>query len=53
MACSDAGFAVTVPIRPLDLLNDVTQKPWPVRVALLRGPDGELNELPEGETGYT
>ena len=44
---------MTVPIRPLDLVNDVTQKPWPVRVAFFRGPDGELIELLEDKTGYT
>jgi len=41
-AAVSAGCEVIVPIRPLDLLNDVTQKPWPVRVAFFRGPDGEL-----------
>jgi glyoxylase I family protein len=52
-AAISAGFEVTVPIRPLDLVNDVTQKPWPVRVAFFRGPDGELIELLEDKTGYT
>jgi catechol 2,3-dioxygenase-like lactoylglutathione lyase family enzyme len=52
-AVVNAGFEVTVPIRPLDLVNDVTQKPWPVRVAFFRGPDGELIELLEDKTGYT
>jgi len=28
-------------------VNDVTQKPWPVRVAFFRGHDGELVELLE------
>ena len=28
-AAVNAGCEVTVPIRPLDLLNDVTQRPWP------------------------
>jgi len=37
----------------LDLVNDVTQKPWPVRVTSFRGPDGELIELLEDKTGYT
>jgi catechol 2,3-dioxygenase-like lactoylglutathione lyase family enzyme len=36
-----------------DLLNDVTQERWPVRVAFFRGPDGELIELLEDKTGYT
>jgi catechol 2,3-dioxygenase-like lactoylglutathione lyase family enzyme len=39
--------------RPLDLINDLTQKPWPVRVAFFRVPDGELIELLEDKTGYT
>ncbi len=52
-AAINAGCEVTVPIRPLDLLNDVTQKPWPMRVAFFRGPDGELIELLEDKTGYT
>ena len=52
-AAVNAGCEVTVPIRPLDLVNDVTQKPWPVRVAFFRGPDGELIELLEDKTGYT
>ena len=50
-AAVSAGCEVIVPIRPLDLLNDVTQKPWPVRVAFFRGPDGELIELLEDKTG--
>ena len=52
-AAVNAGCEITVPIRPLDLLNEVTQKPWPVRVAFFRGPDGELIELLEDKTGYT
>jgi hypothetical protein len=36
-AAINAGCEVTVPIRPLDLLNNVTNKPWPVRVAFFRG----------------
>ena len=52
-AASKNGCEVTVPIRPLDLLNDVAEKPWPVRVAFFRGPDGELIELLEDKTGYT
>jgi hypothetical protein len=39
----NTGFEITVPIRRLDLVNDVTQKPGPVRVAFLRGLDGELH----------
>ena len=52
-AATNAGFEVTIPIRPWDLANDVTQKPWPVRVAFFRGHDDELVELPEDKTGYT
>jgi hypothetical protein len=37
----------------LDLANDVTQQPWSVRVAFFRGPNCELIELLEDETGYT
>jgi catechol 2,3-dioxygenase-like lactoylglutathione lyase family enzyme len=35
------------------LVNDLTQPPWPVRVAFFHGPDGELIELFEDKTGYT
>jgi glyoxylase I family protein len=52
-AAINAGCEVTVPIRPLPLMNDVTGKEWPVRVAFFRGPDGELIELLEDKTGYT
>ena len=52
-AAVNAGCPITLPIRPLDLLNNVTGKPWPVRVAFFRGPDGELIELLEDKTGYT
>jgi catechol 2,3-dioxygenase-like lactoylglutathione lyase family enzyme len=52
-AATNAEFEITIPIRPLDLVNDVTQQPWPVRVAFFRGPDGELIELLEDKTGYT
>jgi hypothetical protein len=44
---------VIVSIRPLDLANDVTQQPWPVRVAFFRGADGESIDLLEDKTGYT
>jgi catechol 2,3-dioxygenase-like lactoylglutathione lyase family enzyme len=37
-AAVNAGCEITVPIRPLDLLNDVTEKPWPVRVASFVAP---------------
>jgi hypothetical protein len=37
----------------VNLLNDVAQERWPVRVAFFRGPDGELIELLEDQTGYT
>jgi len=37
----------------VNLLNDVTQEPWPVSVAFFRGPDGELIELLKDKTGYT
>jgi catechol 2,3-dioxygenase-like lactoylglutathione lyase family enzyme len=52
-AAINTGFEITVRIRPLDVVNDVRQKPWPVRVAFFRGPDGELIELLEDKTGYT
>jgi hypothetical protein len=44
---------ITAPIRRWTLVNDVTQKPRPVRVAFFRRPDGELIELLEDKTGYT
>ena len=40
------------PIGPLDLLNDVKPRLWSVRVAFFRGPNCELIELLEDETGY-
>ena len=49
----NTGFEITVPIRPLDLLNNVKPRLWSVRVAFFRGPNGELIELLEDETGYT
>jgi glyoxylase I family protein len=52
-AARRAGCEITLEIRPLDLVNNVTAKPWPVRVAFFRGPDGELIELLEDKTGYT
>jgi hypothetical protein len=52
-AAINTEFEITVPIRPLDLVNEVTQQSWPVRVAFSRGPDGELIELLEDKTGYT
>ena len=42
-----------MPIRPLDLLNNVKPRLWSVRVAFFRGPNCELIELLEDETGYT
>ena len=50
-AAVNASCEVAVPIRPLDLVDDVTQKPWPVPVAFFHGPDGELIELLEDKTG--
>jgi catechol 2,3-dioxygenase-like lactoylglutathione lyase family enzyme len=52
-AAINTGFEITVPIRPLDLLNNVKPRLWSVRVAFFRGPNGELIELLEDETGYT
>ncbi|HEV8384641.1 MAG TPA: VOC family protein [Candidatus Acidoferrales bacterium] len=48
-----AGCEILVPIRPLDLVNDVNGKPFPVRVAFFRGPDGEIVELLEDRSGQT
>ena len=52
-AAINAGFEITVPIRPLYLLNNVKPRLWSARVAFFRGPNGELIELLEDETGYT
>jgi hypothetical protein len=52
-AAMNTGFEITVPIRPLDLVNDVTQTPWLDRVAFFRGPDGELIELLEDKPAHT
>jgi hypothetical protein len=51
-AAVNAGCEVVVPIRPLDLLNDVTQKPWPVRVAFLSRPGWRINRTARRKTGY-
>ena len=50
-AAVNASCEVAVPIRPLDLVDDVTQKPWPVPVAFFHGPASELIELLEDKTG--
>ena len=42
-AATNAHFEITDPA--IDLLNHVTQKPYPVRVIFFRGLDGELIEL--------
>ena len=47
------GCEITRPITPLDLVNSVGDRPFPVRVAFFRGPDGEEIELIEDETGQT
>ena len=44
-AVRKAGYEITLPIRPLDLVNAATGKPFPIRVAFFRGPDGEVVEL--------
>ena len=38
-AAINPEFEVTVPIRPLDLVNNVTTKSWPIRVAFFRSPE--------------
>jgi len=48
-----AGFEILRPVTPLDLFNEAAGKPFPVRVAFFRGPDGEEIELIEDETGQT
>jgi catechol 2,3-dioxygenase-like lactoylglutathione lyase family enzyme len=47
------GCEITRPITPLDLVNRIGDRPFPVRVAFFRGPDGEDVELIEDETGQT
>jgi hypothetical protein len=51
-AARKAGCGVAVPIRPLEVRNDATEKLWTVRVAFFRGPDSELIELLEDKTDY-
>ena len=52
-AATRAGCPVLMPIRSLDLTNEVTGKPLPLRVAFFRGPDGEVVELLEDATRQT
>jgi glyoxylase I family protein len=47
------GCEITRPITPLELMNRIGERPFPVRVAFFRGPDGEEIELIEDETGQT
>lgn len=47
------GCEITRPITPLELVNRIGDRPFPVRVAFFRGPDGEDVELIEDETGQT
>ena len=47
------GCEITRPITPLDLVNRIGDRPFPVRVAFFRGPDGEEIELIEDRTGQT
>ena len=52
-AVARAGYSITVPIRPLDLVNTATHQAFSIRVAFFRGPDGEEVELLEDKTGHT
>jgi hypothetical protein len=52
-AIVNAGFEVAVPIQPLNILNEVTQQPWPVPAVFFLRADGELIDLLEDKTGYT
>ncbi|MGH7167086.1 MAG: VOC family protein [Nitrospiraceae bacterium] len=52
-AVRKAGYEITVPIRPLDLVNTAAGKPFPIRVAFFRGPDGEDVELLEDRSGQS
>jgi catechol 2,3-dioxygenase-like lactoylglutathione lyase family enzyme len=47
------GCEITRPVTPLELVNRIGDRPFPVRVAFFRGPDGEDVELIEDETGQT
>jgi len=42
-AAVNAGCEVAVPIRPLDLLNDMTQRPWPGARCFLSQPGRRIN----------
>ena len=52
-AVAGAGYEITRPVTPLDLVNTVTGEPFSVRVAFFRGPDGEDVELLEDRSGLT
>lgn len=47
------GCEITRPITSLELVNRIGGRPFPLRVAFFRGPDGEEIELIEDETGQT
>ena len=46
-AAVTAGGEVTVPLTALDLIDEVTERPFRVRLAFVRGPDAEEVELIE------
>jgi catechol 2,3-dioxygenase-like lactoylglutathione lyase family enzyme len=46
-----AGGQVAVPVTALDLVDEVTNRPWRVRIAFVRGPDAEEVELIEESDG--
>ena len=52
-AVSKAGYPITRPITPLDLVNTVNGVAFSLRVAFFRGPDGEDVELLEDNSGQT
>ena len=47
------GCEITRPLTSLELVNRIGGRPFPLRVAFFRGPDGEEIELIEDETGQT
>jgi glyoxylase I family protein len=52
-AIEQAGYVITRPMRDLDLPDSIRGRPFAIRVAFFRGPDGEDVELFEDRTGHT
>jgi glyoxylase I family protein len=52
-AVATAGYEITKPVTPLDLIDTTTNQPFSIRIAFFRGPDGEDVELFEDKSRHT